>query len=397
MNVRNNLLDMVEVEMALRCVEENTQCLEVTKMNLDQVTGYSIAENILSPINMPPFDQSAMDGYAVVLNQSNKYELVGEVKAGDNIESQLAEGQAIRIFTGAMLPNGANAVIRQEDIVKDGNRIETQKKVEEGENIRFSGEQIKPGDLVLPKHAFINPGAIGFLSMLGFTEVSVFQRPKISIVITGSELVSSGKELKLGEIYESNSSMLNSALNQLGLQAKVYTVEDDYEMTVATIDSAIKESDLTIITGGISVGDYDFVGKALNELEVKTHFYKVKQKPGKPLFFGSTSSKCVFALPGNPAAVLSCFYLYVKPCIHRLMGRSDFMPQSYRARLLSPYEKRSGMTHFLKGYATNGTVKILKSQSSAMLSSFSQANCLIRMDSNRSIWSTNDEVDVIMI
>lgn len=388
---------MIAVSDAIRKIKKNTECTGSQYINVEDAISYSLAEDVYSPINMPPFDQSAMDGYAVNLHDSETYRLIGEVKAGDNSEYDVQRGEAVRIFTGAMVPAGANTIIKQEDVERSEGEISVQAKINIGANIRYAGEQIKIGELAIEKNTHLNPGTIGFLSMLGSTHVSVFRKPKISIITTGSELTKPGNPLKPGGIYESNSTMLYAALSQLGLKASMHTVEDDYEKTRDKIDALITESDLTIITGGISVGDYDFVSEALNEIGVEKHFYKVKQKPGKPLFYGTKGPKSIFALPGNPAAVMSCFYIYVMSCLNLMMGRADFEPNLLKLRLSSSYKKTAKMSHFLKGLAKNGEVTILKAQSSAMLSAYKTANCLIQMDEGKEEWLEGDEVTIMML
>ena len=388
---------MIAVSDAMRKVIENTRSLGTTNIGVHEALNFALAEDIHSPINMPPFDQSAMDGYAVQLHQGETYGLIGEIKAGDNSEFNVQKGEAVRIFTGAMIPAGANAVIRQEDVDRIDDKISVRTKVEVGTNIRSAGEQIKVGELAIEKNTRLTPGTIGFLAMLGKTTVSVYQKPKISILTTGNELIKPGASLNPGEIYESNSVMLSAALSQLGIDASMHTVEDDFEKTRDRINELISESDLTLITGGISVGDYDFVGDALIELGVDEHFYKVKQKPGKPLFYGTKGAKSIFALPGNPAAVLSCFYIYVIPCLNLMMGKSDYQLTALKLRLASSYKKTAKLTHFLKGFAENGEVTILNAQSSAMLSAYKRANCLVQLDEGREEWFEGDEVQVIIL
>ena len=201
----------------------------------------------------------------------------------------------------------------------------------------------------------------------------------------------------MGKIYESNTFTLQAALNYSGYSVEIKTVEDDYKATRDIIEQAINSSDVVIMTGGISVGDYDFVESALNELEVISDFYKVKQKPGKPLFFGHKGEKIVFALPGNPAAVLSCFYVYVLPCLNLMIGKSENMHITRELILKNDYKKTGTMTHFLKAYSENGEVEILSAQSSAMLSSFVQANCIVSMNQGREEWKIGDRVTAIML
>jgi molybdopterin molybdotransferase len=385
---------MITVDEAILKIRENTGGKVEERILVEDACGYSLAEDVFSPINMPPFNQSAMDGYAVVANGNSSFNLIGEVKAGDDQLLVVKEGEAIRIFTGAMIPDGANAVIRQEDVERIENTIKVEKEIQEGANIRLLGEQITKGVCAIEKGTQLTPGAIGFLSMLGYLDVLVYAKPKVTVIVTGNELMKPGETLELGKIYESNSTMLSAAMSQLGISVELRSVKDDYQSTVEVIDKAIKEMDLVIMTGGISVGYYDFVGDALKELEVKEHFYKVKQKPGKPLFYGTKEGKSIFALPGNPGAVLSCFYAYVLPCVYQLMGRNG-VNTTISGRLTADYKKTAKLTHFLKARILEGKVEILTGQSSAMLNSFVTANCIAKLESGREEWSEGDEISVI--
>jgi molybdopterin molybdotransferase len=264
-------------------------------------------------------------------------------------------------------------------------------------NIRFAGEQVQIGAVVLKKDTTINLGAIGYLYMLGIHKVEVSRKPKAIIIVTGNELMAPGQELTSGKIYESNSYTLKAALKSVGVDSEIQSVKDDFESTKHMISKALSQCDLVITSGGISVGDYDFVGKAMNELGVNEIFYKLKQKPGKPLFFGTKGETSVFALPGNPAAVLSCFYMYVIPAIRIMQGYSTPRLEQRTLKITSEYKKGAMLTHFLKAYANGNEVRILNAQSSAMLSSFSEANCLAKLPEGRTDWSVGDDVEVFML
>jgi len=227
--------------------------------------------------------------------------------------------------------------------------------------------------------------------------INVHRKPIITLIVTGNELIKPGIPLETGKIYESNSYTLEAALRISGFESKIRTVLDDYDSTRSLINEAISSSDVVIITGGISVGDYDFVGDALVDLNVTTNFYKVKQKPGKPLFFGHKEDKIIFALPGNPAAMLTCFYVYVLPALNTMTGNSDSFDKAKELELKDPYKKTATMTHFLKAFAKDGKVQISRSQSSAMLSSFIDSNCLLRLEQGREEWKIGDKVSVIML
>ena len=388
---------MVTIDEALKIIRVNTNQTNTVSVKLSDGLEYALSEPIHSPINMPPFNQSAMDGYALSFHEHAEYKLIGEVKAGDSSLYELKPGEAIRIFTGAAVPTSTNVVAKQEIVRKEENKIILEEQVKIGENIRPLGEQIKKHELAFPKGTRLNPGAIGYAASLGLTHVNVYRKPVITVLATGNELVKPGENLENGKIFESNTFMLEAALKKSGLEAHIGTVHDELGATKNEIKKALDASDLVIITGGISVGDYDFVEQALEELNVSPGFYKVKQKPGKPLFFGHKDNKVVFALPGNPAAVLSCFYVYVLPCIKLMTGHAEFEHEIQKFELICDYKKTAKMTHFLKARAKMGKVEILKAQSSAMLSSFVSANCLIQLDQGREEWKSGDTVSAIML
>ena len=268
-----------------------------------------------------------MDGYAIHLHEDLTYSITGEVKAGDDHQPILNSGEAIRIFTGAPVPDSANAVVVQEKVTVKADQLFLEKNPLAEDNIRPVGEQVKKGGLALKVGTKLTPAAIGYLTSLGITEVQVYKKPSIAIVTTGNELVEAGHPLEYGKIYESNSLMLKNAILNLGFEeVSIHKVEDDYGKTLKTLEDVISRNDMVIITGGISVGDYDFVGRALKELDVREIFYKVNQKPGKPLFFGKHRKTVLFALPGNPAAALTCFYVYVQTALLKMTGK-NFEPE----------------------------------------------------------------------
>lgn len=390
---------MIQVKEAIRRIHENTTVLGVEERVLEDATGYVLAVSVTAPVSFPPFDQSAMDGYAIGDLNSDNFLLVSELKAGDSGKGvRLETGQACRVFTGAMLPAGTTAVVKQEDVNTENGRIFPIKgKLLSGENIRPFGEQIRQGEEAVPAFTVLNPGTIGYLAMLGIVSVKVFRKPKIAIVATGNELVVRGSELQPGQIYESNTITLKSALKHAGFDADTECVPDVFEKIKEHLDHVIQVYDLVLVTGGISVGDYDFVGKALNKLGVEEHFYKVRQKPGKPIYFGKKEQTVIFGLPGNPAAVLTSFYLYVTEVLSRMTGNREGFLRFKQLRLLQEVEKTSGLTWFLKGKIEENGVRILPAQSSGMLSAFVEADCLVELPEGESLFPVSCEVKVIMI
>lgn len=350
--------------------EENSALLEARKKILSQ--------SILSPIHMPPFRQSAMDGYAVCIHDNLTYQIIGEIKAGDAESFVLKPGQAVKIFTGAPVPDSAQAMIPIEKVVVTQSVLILQSVPKLEDNIRPIGEQIKKGELALEKGTQLDAAAIGFLAALGITIVPVFKKPSVGIVVTGNELLAPGTPLTFGKVYESNGVMLEAALlDSLAQEVTRYTVKDDFESTKNILQTAIEMHDVILVSGGISVGDYDFVAQALQELEVKTLFHKVNQKPGKPLYLGGKNNKLIFALPGNPAACLTCFYVYVLPTLKKISGQIT----QYKAINSLPLDHHlsvnNSRSQFLKAKITNGKVTVLSHQASSMLNTFSTANALV--------------------
>ncbi len=393
------ILYMVSINEALDIIDSTTEHLLKIEKDISFAGGYCVAEDCISKIDFPPFDQSAMDGYAINNTvECTSFKLVSEIKAGDNgVSFNLKSGEACRIFTGAMIPSGTHIVVKQEDVIVEDGFVNLTKVHTFGENIRLKGEQIKIGQTAVPKFSTLNPGAIGYLAMIGNKKVNVFKKPTISIIATGNELVNLGEDLVLGKIYESNTHTLQAALKEFGFKATSSVVEDNKDAISLAIADGIENSDLLLITGGISVGDYDFVGGILKNQKVEELFYKVRQKPGKPLFFGKKGNTLIFALPGNPAAVLTSFYIYILPVLQKMIGRkTSFLPVK-KAKLSGVFDKTPNLGFFMKGFCENDCVSILSAQSSAMLSSFIEANCLIFLEEGKQHWENGDEVQIYMI
>lgn len=389
---------MISVQNALDTILKNVQALDALTIPLSDALGYTLSEDILSPIDMPPFDNSAMDGYAINEWNDTKYAITGEIQAGaDASQTVLQSGEAVRIFTGAMVPSSATTVVKQEITVRNSDSLNIIESFKSGGNIRKRGEQIQTGALALKAGTTLNAAGIGYLGMLGVSTVEVYRKPIIKLLVTGNELVDAGNSLEPGQIYESNAITLISALKELGCDAEAVRVADDYQATFEKVKSLLTECDLLLTSGGISVGDYDFVGKAMEENGVTSQFYKVKQKPGKPLFYGSTDSCQVFSLPGNPASALTCTYIYVFPAIRKMMGAELLHLEKRCVKLQNAYSKNVGLTHFLKGLTSDDKVASLEHQSSSMLDSFAAANCLIHIPEEATNLPAESEVTVYLL
>lgn len=407
---------MITVDEALAHIRETVTALSPTVLPLEAAAGKVLAEDLRAPSDIPAWPQSSMDGYAfagVALtgsasplerflepgNTPLEFTVTGEIPAGTTPGFILAPGQAARIFTGAMLPAGADTVVMQEKVQVSGDRIRVQDPtLQQGANVRPRGAELTAGALALTAGALLGPAAIGLVAGLGLDRVPVIPLPRISLITTGNELQPPGQPLQPGQVYESNSFALSAALAQIGLPPVTrYAAPDDPPELTRVIREAIGTCDLLLLTGGVSVGDYDFVARALSDCGIRTVFHGVKQRPGKPLYFGVGQTDHplpVFGLPGNPSSVLTCFYIYVLGAIERMSGRTTSRIRQQRLPLDTDYRKAAGLTHFLKGAAGEAAVTPLGAQESYRMSTYALANCLIRLPEAGTGFTAGDPVDV---
>jgi molybdopterin molybdotransferase len=388
---------MIEVEQALSLIDANATVLEVEQLAVGAaLRGRVLAKAVLAPADLPSFRQSSMDGYALCYKaDASSYEVVGEVAAGSSEHYSLSPGQTVRIFTGARVPEDCDRVIMQEQVSRTAGSIQLNAGTREGQNVRAIGSQIRKDEIVLEAQTSLTPASIGILASLGLATVSVIQRPRVTIVVTGNELVALGETKNEVQVYESNSLALQAALVGLGLEvAKVLYASDDPDQTVSRLAEALQEADMVLISGGISVGDYDYVADALKGIEVESIFYTVRQKPGKPLFFGKKGEKAVFALPGNPASTLSCFYVYVKRYLERVQGLEV---KDLELTLEAPIENRFGRALFVKAKRSGGSVTPIDEFNSATLMSFANADALIYVPADTTRLEAQTAVKVISL
>jgi len=396
---------MLTVSEAKKLLLKNVTLLEAIRMDVYAALGFVLAEDIYAPIDLPQFSQSAMDGFAFYLDEHfepseiNLFKIVGEVKAGDKPIEKLEPNTAVRIYTGAPIPENSNCVVMQEKVELEGDCASIPASaLVKGSNIRMQGSQIKKGNQALPKGLLINPAAIGFLCTLGETKVNVIKKPLVSILATGNELKQPGSEINPGQIFESNTFTLDAALNQTDFSAiNIQRVSDDEELTLRAIQNLIENSDVVIISGGISVGKYDLVKGALGKLGVKEIFYKVAQKPGKPIYIGKIENKIIFALPGNPAASLVCYYEYILPSLHKMSGHHNLGLKNVLLPLNSEYDLKADRDLFLKAFVENGSVSILDGQDSNMLKSFACSNAIVFLPAGSRKIKLNEKVETHLL
>ena len=382
-------------------IRANATALTPVTISLQQAVGRVLATDVVAFTDIPAFEQSAMDGYALSFAGYELHKTLtiqGEVPAGDPALSVLQDNQAMRIFTGAPVPAGADTVVMQEKVeVKNGQLYILDDQLRPGSNVRSIGSEIKAGELMLSKGDKLTPAAVGFLATTGVSEILVYPTPVMSIIVTGNELQQPGKALLHGQVYECNSFQLRAALKLLQIEeVPVFEAKDDPQVVKDTLKYALENSDVVLLTGGVSVGNYDFVPEAAAACGVVTLFHKLKQRPGKPLFVGTKGKKWVFGLPGNPSSVLTCFYEYVIPALEQLMQLKPVVP-AIKVPLSKAYTKTAALTFFLKGYYDGQTVTPLDSQESYRLRSFAMANCLVVLPEEKMEYKVGEEVEVHLI
>jgi molybdopterin molybdotransferase len=390
---------MISVTEAKKIIRENSSVLSPKCLPLLRTLGLVLAEDIFSQQDHPHFDQAAMDGYAFCFDASRTFPALtvkGESAAGTTEKIRSGEHEAVRIFTGAPVPPGTDTVVMQEKVSRDGNKIVIQDELlRKGGNVRPAGSEIRAGEMALPKGTLLSPAAIGFLASLGKEKVSVLPAPQVSIIVTGTELQDPGLPLQYGQVYESNSFALSSALQQLQItEIKVIRVIDDPEAIQQAVRNSLELADLVLITGGVSTGDYDYVAESLEQCGVERLFHKVKQKPGKPLYFGKKDKILVFGLPGNPSSVLTCFYEYVTLAIQYQRGLPKSFLRSVYLPMATYYKKKPGLTHFLKGVCFDNEVLPLPAQESFRMRSFALADCLIVLQEEKTLYEKGELVEI---
>lgn len=388
---------LITVDQALELILQHTQVLATERLKLNQILNRYLAEDIYSGINLPLFSQSAVDGYALctqaAIEPEREFQLIGEIRAGQQDEIELQAGQTVRIFTGAKIPLGATTVARQEIVQAiDLSRIKITEQLKAHADIRDVGEEISVGQLLANKGQQLSVGAIASLSMAGINIVKVFQYPKVAVVITGDEVAESIEDFVAGKIFDANGPLIEAWFQQAGQQVEIFHVADTEAAVRNLIQELSASYDLILTTGGVSVGDYDFIRPVALDLGFEQIFWKVKQKPGKPMFFAqlqrNDSSHCyLLGLPGNPAAVYVGMQIYTATLLNALQGHKS-QPNWFNA-VLTHDLKIDARERFLRMSASFEQsvlrVKSLSKQQSHMLSNLMQANCLVRIPAGKSL------------
>ncbi len=380
------------------------------RLHIRNALGRVLAADVVSPHDVPGHDNSAMDGYAVRfedLAQGSETVLkrVGESFAGKPSTAMVATGECVRIFTGAVMPKGADTVVMQERASEDAGRVHIAAGAvgKAGQNRRFAGEDLKRGQVVFRTGQLVHPAELGMLASLGIGEVTVYRKLRVAFFSTGDELKSIGTPLAAGEIYDSNRYTLHGMLSRLDCDTlDMGVVPDIPEALELAFASAAACADVVITSGGVSVGEADFVKPLLDKLG-EVVFWKIAMKPGRPLAYGRLGDAHFFGLPGNPVSVMVTFYEFVQDALRILQGQRDAAPlPTFKVPLAAPIRKVPGRTEFQRGIlASDGnggwTVRTTGDQGSGILSSMSQANCFIVLSADTGNVAAGEPVDVQLL
>lgn len=374
------------------------------RIPLAESAGRILAETIVSPLDLPPFDNSAMDGYAVraadvvgtKTNSPIRLRLRTRIPAGETFSGELAAGECARLFTGAPLPRGADAVVMQEDTRVEGEQVLILDAVQPRENVRFRGEDVRSGATLAEAGVEVSPGLLGLLGAMGIGEVSVGRQPTVGLVATGSELREAGQPLAPGQIYESNRAMLAQLVTRAGGVAKVYPlVPDTLTATRGALETAFRECDIVVTSGGVSVGEMDFVKAAFESLGGELQFWKVAIRPGKPFVFGKLGGKFLFGLPGNPVSAFVTFLLLVRPALRHWQGARVSTLPVYPGVLGEPISNPGDRRHFMRvRMDAEGKVFSAGKQASHALGSLALADAVLDVPP-QTVWAAGMNVKVL--
>lgn len=385
---------MLPIDDAFLRIDQSVVPLGVTDRPILECLGARLAQDQFSAIDLPPFPQSAVDGYAVAHADldSQPLPVVGEIPAGGMAAAPVHEaGTAVRIFTGGYVPRGADTVIRQEYAKVEKGQLSITQAVTKGADFRRQGEEIKQGDRVALAGSALAPGLIGALSNCGIAQLPVFKQPSVRVLITGNEVVPPGKDLEPGQVYDANGATCLNFFKAKGLQdISVEWIRDDADTVQTAMRKALDECDLLITTGGVSVGDYDYIPSACDALGAETVFHKVAQKPGMPLLFATLQNKAILGLPGNPAAAAVNLNLYATRILDLLGGSKSPGPVWQKAVLADQVRadsRRDRWVRMRQSVAENGQVSLhrLRHQASHMLTNMNEANALIRVNAQHDL------------
>jgi molybdopterin molybdotransferase len=398
--------DLISVAEAQRLILERAKPLEAERVPIERATGRVLAQRATAVVDLPPFPSSAMDGYAVrsvdTASAPVVLPVVERIAAGSPASRPLAAGESMGIATGGTVPEGADAVVPIEVVEETDEGLAISSPVASGANVRDPGGDVRAGETVLEPGVVLGPGQVGALGAAGVSEVQCTKRPRVGILVTGSELRQPGETLAPGQIYESNGLLLATALGLAGaVPAQLGVVADDEEEHRRTMERALLGFDMLVTTGGASVGPHDLVRKVQAELRVEELFWGVKMKPGKPVAFGVRRDHLVFNLPGNPVSVLATFELLVRPAINALLGLPDPLPAFRRGTLGSAVRRNADRDELVRAAARRDgdedVLEPLSGQESHMIVRAGRANALVWVEAGEGELASGSAVRYLAI
>ncbi len=396
--------DILSVQQALAIIQQQISELDNQQtVILPQALNRTLAEDIISPINVPNFNNSAMDGYGyrhqdLPADGSRSFKLAGQALAGQPFEQTIGEFECVRIMTGARIPDGVDTVIEQEKTERLDDYIIVSSGQKKGANVRYIGEDIARDSVVLPAGSLIGPAQMGVLASLGIASVRIRRKPRVAVFSSGDEIRSIGETLEGNQIYDSNRYTISGMLEKLSVEVvDLGVIPDTQEVIEQTLKSVASEVDMIITSGGVSVGDADYIKQALDK-NGEIHFSKLHLKPGRPLTFGHLDNTLFFGLPGNPVAVMVTFMYFVRPALLQLLGRRDMQLQDFEVVCQSGMRKLPGRTEIQRGILQQTesglTVQTTGRQGSGVLSSMSRGNCFVYLPHEAESIKAGDRVIV---
>ena len=394
---------MISVSDALERLFALTTPTESEEVPLNEAAGRILSAPVAARLTQPPFDASAMDGYAVIADEAvpgEEFTIIGEAQAGSGFAGTVRPGEAVRIFTGAPVPSGATRVVIQEDTVRNGDRLVLGDTLDKGPHIRPAGADFKIGqELSAPRR--LKPTDVALLAAMNIDRVNVARKPVVAIISTGDELVQPGEVPGPDQILASNSYGIAAIVNNAGGHARILPIARDNRAALEQVFDMTEGADLVITIGGASVGDYDLVGKVAADLGFEQSFYKIAIRPGKPLMAGRMGQqhghRMMIGLPGNPVSSIVCSEVFVVPVIHAMLGLGANPVEQRRVELETPLSANGPREHYMRAKLKHGKAHAFERQDSALLTVLSEANCLIVRPPNDAPKSKGDLVSIVKI
>ncbi len=400
---------MISVEEALKRILDSISPLGLEKVNILDALGRVVGEDIHAGRDIPPKDNSAMDGYALRAEDTRgtaaerpvRFEVVEEIPAGTVPQKRIGPGQAARIMTGAPIPEGADAVVRMEDTRKEGTIVAVFVEAKKGQDIRRAGEDVQQGEKVISRGEIIRPAEVGMLASLGRSFILVYQRPLVAVVATGDELVDIDETPSPWKIISSNSYSLAALVLECGaIPLQIGIARDRREDLIAKFRDAMR-ADLIVSSGGVSVGDYDLVKEIMKEVGNRMQFWQIAMRPGRPLAFGTLGDVPIVGLPGNPVSSMVSFEQFIRPAILKMMGHKNLFRRTVLARIVEGIEKKKGVRHFIRARirwdGESYTVVTTGDQGSGILKSMVRANGLIILPEGAATVGAGEKVMVQLL